>query len=550
MATQLFPFTFIEIIFLNRFAPLIYTIAGALLLWAAWPVSPFTFLIFGAWVPLLFVEATTTSWKKLFWLTYLHMVLWNVLTTWWIINASAVGASMAFIANSFLMCIPVLCFHFTKKRFGNWIGYASFIIYWMAFEYLHMNWDLSWPWLTLGNVFATKPGMVQWYEYTGVSGGTLWVLLSNLLIFSFLSEYRNSGRSKKYFLQMGGWILLVAIPMLVSKSLQKEIKIEDSKTQNIVIVQPNIDPYDEKFTAGTQEAQLHKLISLSEKQIDSNTALVVWPETAVPFQTDETQIKENFLLQPLWNFLKKHPQINLVTGVEGVRFFKSKNSPFAHPLENDSKVFYESYNSAAIFDSSSYSIYHKSRLVPGVEVLPSFLKFLDKIFEKFGGTTGGYAKDTAAKVLQATHSDFKVAPAICYESVYGDYMTEFMRKGANVICIITNDGWWRNTPGYMQHMNYARLRAIEARTWVVRSANTGISCFIDPQGNVYDPQPWDTTASIKMDIPVSTAQTFYVKHGDILSRAVTAVALVLLLVNIVAWIMKRFFKKKFPGTVN
>jgi apolipoprotein N-acyltransferase len=128
-------------------------------------------------------------------------------------------------------------------------------------------------------------------------------------------------------------------------------------------------------------------------------------------------------------------------------------------------------------------------------------------------------------------------------------MTEFMRKEANVICIITNDGWWGNTPGYRQHMNYARLRAIETRTWVVRSANTGISCFIDPSGNVYDPQPWNTATSIKMDIPESREQTFFVKHGDILSRVVTVLALLLLVVNLIAWVMKRFFKKRFPGTV-
>ncbi len=144
-----------------------------------------------------------------------------------------------------------------------------------------------------------------------------------------------------------------------------------------------------------------------------------------------------------------------------------------------------------MFDSSTVLIYHKSKLVPGVETLPGFLKFLDKLFEKFGGTTSGYARNSGAEILTATKSRFRVAPAVCYESIYGDYMSAFMRKGANVICIITNDGWWGNTPGYRQHMNYARLRAIENRKWVVRSDNTGISCFIDPSGHVINPQPWD-----------------------------------------------------------
>jgi apolipoprotein N-acyltransferase len=93
---------------------------------------------------------------------------------------------------------------------------------------------------------------------------------------------------------------------------------------------------------------------------------------------------------------------------------------------------------------------------------------------------------------------FKIAPAICYESIYGDFMSRYVKQGANLICVITNDGWWKNTPGHKQHMNYARLRAIETRIWVARSANTGISCFIDPNGNVIDPQAYNTQAAIKL----------------------------------------------------
>ncbi len=92
---------------------------------------------------------------------------------------------------------------------------------------------------------------------------------------------------------------------------------------------------------------------------------------------------------------------------------------------------------------------------------------------------------------------YKIAPSICYESIYGEFMSKYVRNGANLICIITNDGWWKKTPGHKQHMNYARLRAIETGTWVARSANTGISCFIDPYGTVINPQPYNTKACYK-----------------------------------------------------
>lgn len=514
-------------------------ILGSLLLYAAWPDSSLTFLIFFAWIPLLWVEDRVRSWKRLFGLAYLHMLIWNVTTTWWIWNASPAGALGAFFANALLMCIPWLLFHVTKKNFGRWIGYASLIIYWLAFEYLHHSWDLTWPWLTLGNAFASKPEWVQWYEYTGTTGGSLWILLSNILLYSMLAEYKRFGRSRAYFAAMAAWLLILILPFLLFRGHGRSMT--DIPDQNVVVVQPNVDPYM-KFRPGEEEAQLQNLISLSEGIIDEETRLVVWPETAIPLQTEETTIRENPFYQPLWAFLRRHPQINLLSGVEGYRVFDHKVSDNAREIPSQPGSFYESYNSAVMFDTSSYSIYHKSKLVPGVEKLPGFLHFMDNLFEKFGGTTGGYSPQKERTVLAASNSDIRVAPAICYESIYSDFMSGFFRNGANILCIITNDAWWGETPGHRQHLAYARLRAIETRRWVARSANTGISCFIDPSGNVINPQAWDTKAAIKMNIPLTNGTTFFVKHGDILSPAVTLIALLMIVLNIFVAIRRKMHK--------
>jgi len=163
-------------------------------------------------------------------------------------------------------------------------------------------------------------------------------------------------------------------------------------------------------------------------------------------------------------------------------------------------------------------------------------------FEDFGGISGTLGRDTVRVVFTAKDNYYKAAPIICYESIYGEFITEYIRKGANLLVIITNDGWWDDTPGYKQHMNYARLRAIETRKWVARSANTGISCFIDPLGNVINPQPWDEAASIKLTVPVSTQQTFYVKHGDVLSHLIRVIAALFVCINIISWIRRRFLK--------
>src|ERR1044071_10355054 len=152
-------------------------------------MSPLTFLIFIVWLPLLWIEDRVRNWRQLFGLTYIHMLTWNLLVTWWVWNASLPGAIGAFFGNSLVMCLPWIFFYFTKRKFGRWIGYGSLIVFWLTFEYIHHNWELSWPWLTLGNAFAMQPGWVQWYEATGTTGGSLWVLLSNVLFYSIITEY-------------------------------------------------------------------------------------------------------------------------------------------------------------------------------------------------------------------------------------------------------------------------------------------------------------------------------------------------------------------------
>jgi apolipoprotein N-acyltransferase len=527
-------------------------------------MSPLTFLLFIAWVPWLWIEDHVSNARRLFGLAYVHMVVWNILVTWWVANASLPGALGAFFANSLIMCVPWLLMYFTKRRFGRWIGYGSLIIYWIAFEYIHHIWELSWPWLTLGNAFALRPEWVQWYEYTSNTGGSIWVLLSNIIIYGLFVEYKNYGRTKLYYTGLGGWIILLAVPILISGSILKREKktVEAGFTSfkdNVVVVQPNIDAYTEKFNIPVG-IQLQKLIVLAEQKIDENTSLVVWPETAIPAQVWEDEIKYDADYFSVWSFLKRHPRISLLTGIDSYKNYgpDKKNASNTARFDKEGNYYYDAFNTAVMLQvdstiyvhdttyetklDSSIQIYHKAKLVPGVETLPSFLQWMGSLFEDFGGISGTLGRDNERKVF-LTRRYYKAAPVICYESIYSDYITEYIRKGANLLTIITNDGWWGNTAGYRQHMNYARLRAIETRKWVARSANTGISCFIDPLGNVITPLPWDTEGAIKLTVPADNRQTFFVKNGDIISRAMLIVTIGLIVLNIGFWIRIRLLKK-------
>lgn len=469
------------------------------------------------------------------------MLLWNLLVTWWVAMSTVPGGLSAFLANSLIMCIPWLLYFFLKKHIPQFVALLALIAFWITYEYIHHNWDLSWPWLALGNAFASRPNWVQWYEFTGASGGTLWVLLANILLFAGFKIYRQQGRSISYFTYIIAFFAVICLPVIISVFVQKRTLTLHHNKYNVVVVQPNIDPYDEKFEPGKQNAQLQKLITLSQQQIDANTALVVWPETAVPQATEETTLRQNTFLIPMWDFLKRNPQLNLLTGLEGYKYFDSRVSRFAKP-HPDGQGFYEAYNSAALFDSANIQIYHKSKLVPGVEVLPAFLGFMGPIFEKFGGTTGGYARDSFARVLHTTNNSFNITPAVCYESIYGDYLADFNRQETDIICIITNDGWWGNTAGYKQHKDYARLRAIESRKWVARSANTGISCFIDPYGNVVQQLDWEQEGALKQTVSAIVTETFFTKHGDLLSKIFLWIAMAFLLLLIFMIVKRRTTK--------
>ncbi|GAB3017285.1 apolipoprotein N-acyltransferase [Niabella terrae] len=520
----------------SRYRNLLLAVAGALLLWAAWPVSPLTLLIFIAWLPLLQIAEQSRSAGKFFGLTYLHMVLWNLLTTWWVAKASIIGGASAFFANSLLMCLPWMLYYWTKKHLSQPLALLSLAAYWLSFEYLHQHWDLSWPWLTLGNVFATHPNWVQWYEYTGSSGGSLWVLLSNLLVFYTLQTYGREGRSLRYFRAALSWIALLFLPILISYFVKSNLTLLHQK-YNVVVVQPNVDPYA-KIQGIDAGRQLQTLIRLSESQIDSQTALVVWPETAIPARLNEDWLQDEPFIQPVRYWLTWHPNLSLLTGIEGYRNFRVPHSRYATPYR-DGSGYYESYNSAGLMDTSRTRIYHKSKLVPGVEVLPGFLAFMAPVFEKFGGTGGGYARDSVARNLTTLQGQFTITPAICYESIYGEYLSEFNRRGSNLICVITNDGWWGDTPGYRQHMNYARLRAIESRKWVARSANTGISCFIDPYGNIVQQLGWEQQGALKQKLAAYITDTFFTKYGDLTSRLFCLLAPLLLLWGVYKKIRER-----------
>jgi apolipoprotein N-acyltransferase len=481
-------------------------------------------IIFFAFVPLLILEQRITvsdvvkKSRAVFGYSYLSFFIWNAISTWWIWNATAGGAIMAIAANSLLMSLVFLFYHKTKNKIGH--KYAPFIFsaYWISFEYLHLHWDISWTWLNLGNVFSNYYNLVQWYEYTGVFGGALWIIATNFLVLRLYDLHFSSDRKTSLIRKnSAALILLILVPVICSVIVKFVSKtFYKGGGTDVVIVQPNIDPYNEKFSGNFMQ-QLDKMLQLALQKVDSNTSYLVFPETALTESIWENDFKQTYSYSALKKYVKKFPRLKIIIGANTWKAYEGKEKPSltARKFERE-EGYYDVFNTAIQIDNSdSVQIYHKSKLVPGVEKMPfpQVLGFLESLAIKMGGSTGSLGVQDEPSVFYADDKR-TIAPIICYESIYGGYVGDYVNKSAGLLFIITNDGWWGDTPGYKQHLSYASLRAIETRRWIARSANTGISCFINPQGEATQQTAWWQQAVVKEQLYFSNYITFYTLFGD------------------------------------
>lgn len=526
----------------NRLKLIVCVFLPALLFWLAWEPMPFTPLVFIAFVPFFYLAewGRSTSKGKNFGVLFLALMLWNISTTWWVWFASDVGAIAMLILNSMLMYLPFgLSRWLQRKKWFIWDAKWLFIALWLLYEYGHHRWDLSWPWLTLGNAFSGMPWYVQWYEITGTLGGTALILSVNVLVYhALMNDQSNAKRSwiMRFRLPIGivsvFGLLSVLLGQLASDFVyQKKSKLK--QPYRVVAIQPNYDPYDEKFVLDPMQ-MVRDMAKTSDSAGPADC--ILWPETSLVGNIDVGSPAQDMQVSYLMHhWLKNGPADNaagdsslnhsraagppsMLIGSNMIHWYSwmGKGKPDVAARQSSNLEYWYTLHNSALWIQPELSIhpigsdpfkherlrgsmatgdiqfYHKSKLVPGTEQLPfvTVLPFLERLAISLdeNSASGTLGKNATAKALGVSNS--KVAPIICYESIYGDYVSEYVKDGASWLAVITNDAWWNNTPGHKQHFSYAKLRAIEQRKWVVRSANTGISGFIDPLGNTTMRSGW------------------------------------------------------------
>ena len=542
----------------------IRALASALLLSVGWPPLPLSFMLFLAWVPLLQgIDAILAAHEdrrvyRTTWLfTFFCFLVWNGLTTWWVSRATLGGGLFAVTINSVLMSLPVMVYVAARRHLGNMASYMTLVSAWITFEYLHLRWELTWPWLTLGNGFADHPAWVQWYEWTGVLGGSLWILVVNILIYRELSKLASyalgiSGRYEASVRQRNSLAMVLAatrpalfllVPLILSLIMYARRDPDRGDPVRVAVVQSNYDPHGEKFDLPPEQI-LKEMIAMSQTVLSDSLDYIVWPETALTNNIELSMLPRHPSIQQIRNMLADYPQTKLIAGLNGYqRFSDPENAPEdVRPVDfsNGTRVWIAGYNTVVQVDAGQDAqVYNKGILVPGPECYPYYkqLNWLNKLVPGLEDYMGGLSRSTGRSNFwkdKLGGDSLGVAPAICYESIFGEYVTGWTNEGAGLLFVVTNDGWWGNTAGRKQHLAYARLRAIENRRWVARSANTGISCFINERGDVVSDAGYDNAQVLEHTMYANNEVTHYMRQGDLICRTAGWIVAGLILLTLVS----------------
>ena len=516
---------------------IILSLISAMLLSISWPTYGIPFFIFFALVPLLMMEHDISKFSGiknkgslLFGLSYICFLIWNIVTTGWLYGSknpdgthSLFAVAVPVILNSLFYSFIFQLYHWYKNAQGTYWGLTFFVAIWMCFEKFHLSWELTWPWLNLGNVFADYPKIIQWYDTLGATGGSFWILLINVYAFYTLRIWEAGRKRKSLIINSSVLVIAIAVPMLISLVKYNNFDEKPIGSVNVLMLQPELDPYTEKYSKDSLTI-LNDLLTLAETNSKGQIDYYIGPETSIPGfgSISENGFEQSMLLNTVKGFLSRHPKSVFATGISSHRFYTDENEKSETAYQTSQGIFVDSYNSAVqIIPNQKVEVYHKGKLVPGVEIFPyiNVLKpLLGDAMLNLGGTTASLGVDKKRTAFGNPYNPGKLAPIICYESIYGEFVTDYVKEGANFLAIMTNDSWWGVTQGHQQLMAYARLRAIETRREIARAANSGISAHINARGDVLADTLYGDKTTLFAKVNLYEGLTFYTRAGDLLSR--------------------------------
>jgi apolipoprotein N-acyltransferase len=479
------------------------------------------------------------------------MLVFNAITLYWVGGWSSddiflkIGGVATVLIHPLFFLIPLLLICFVAKVTKPQIALIAFPFLWTGFEYAHNEGQLAFPWIELGNTETYNLDRIQYIDYTGVHGITFLICVISVLLYYLaynISIKKWAMWSKKSVSFTAIIIILIIAPNIYShfymnNNFDRYFSTSDSsKIIRATIIQPNVDPF--KKWSGNRNELVDSYIYRLNESITSKPDLIVLHETAVPYYFLEDYNFEN--TEKFLEFVNYNKKL-LLMGIPHLQYYSdSLTAPKDSKIMSNSKRRYGTYNSAILIEPNKnmldFQIHKKVKLVPISERTPyqDVFPFLKNIVSWGVGISSWQAGDSIIIFEINNHSTkikSKFAALICFESVFSDYVSDGVKRGAEFLVIITNDGWFGKSSGPIQHQQFGVLRAIENRKWIIRAAQTGISCFIDPLGNAYS------------KIPAYTEKTFYSEYGDIIGIVSYYLAVLSFFMTFAVFIFERIRRK-------
>jgi apolipoprotein N-acyltransferase len=361
---------------------------------------------------------------------------------------------------------------------------------WVVLEFIRGSFLTGFPWALMGYSQYKNLPVIQIADITGAYGVSFLLILVNFVVYKLMRDKK----SIRFFVAP-----IIIISLISSYGFFRLSQKFQGEPLRISVVQGNI-PQEEKWQPDLQSFILGKYVALAQQAAKDNPDIIIWPETSVPGYLEEEPLLFNNV-----SFLAKQIKTDLLVGTVA---------------EENGYI----YNSATLVskDGKIKNRYDKLHLVPFGEYIP-FPRVFSFVTDIAPAPIGDFSfgKDyTVFSLDENKQKTFSVL--ICFEDVFAYLSRNFVKKGARFLVNITNDAWFEKTTEPYQHLQASVFRAIENRVWVVRAANTGVSCFVSPVGKVVARvQNKDTKEDIfvsghkTQDITLETRPTFYLRFLDV-----------------------------------
>lgn len=471
-------------------------ILTGLLLAFSFPPFDLSFLAWFAWIP-LWLGLERTGWRNGFRLGYISGVVFTLVSLNWIANNSGTTfwiASASMVGSILYLSIYYGLFGFLLMRGGRLLGRKAFLfapLVWTGVEYLYSWGFMGFPWLSLAMTQNLFLPLQQFAEFGGIYMVSFWVLLVNTAIYGI--EFLDfDGRQ-----QQRAWTILAVFVVLSFAVGGLRIWMVQDRSGSTIpagVVQSNVDPHD-KWVRSKKQQHVKDLILKSDLARVDGAKVVVWPETAVPAYL----MYYASLFNTIHHYVNRQ-DISILTGS-------------LHHERKGNKI--RTYNAAFFFvPDSTVKLYYKQHLVPFAERLPLVDIFPGLKVLNFGQANFEAGRVSSVYTMGSDDTRARFGTMICYESSDPVLFREFVRNGAQVMTIITNDGWLGKSLGPYQHLAVARLRAIEHRIPILRSAQTGISAYVQPSGMIGHKIPLNQDGYFVVDTPLHQKDTVYTRWGD------------------------------------